>query len=100
MSADKEELTTTVNVWKIRFQPWHGKQGTATLAFDPVTGTYGSPFGDAESLDVNWEFLEAMEADRESQSEIERLEWAGQKLGDPKDEPDPQQILGEILSTR
>lgn len=100
VSANREELTTAVNVWKIRFQPWHGTQGTATLSFDPNTGTYGSAFGDAESLDVNWEFLEAMEADRESQSELERQSWTAQKKGDPKDEPDPQQILGEILSTR
>ena len=101
VSADKEELTTTVNVWKIRFQPWHGKQGTATLSFDPNTGTYGSPFGDPETLEPNWEFLEAMEADRESQSEIERLEVVKKTLiGDSKIEPDHQQILGAILSTR
>lgn len=100
VAADKEELLTAVNVWKIRFQPWHGKEGTATLSFDPDTGTFGSAFGDAETLDPNWEYLEAMELQK-LELEIEPLESTKQILiGDSEIEPDPQQILGAILSTR
>jgi twinkle protein len=62
VAANREEKTTHVNVWKVRFN-FHGHPGECVLSFDPDTGTYSSPYGQASELDsINWEHLEGMEA--------------------------------------
>jgi twinkle protein len=61
VAANREEQLTNVNVWKVRFQ-FHGHPGECVLGFDPLTGTYSSPYGNASELDtINWEHLEGRE---------------------------------------